>query len=290
MKTLVAKLAIFFVLGMSLMAQDNPANAVAAAGHPDGPPSEEAELTQCSTRNEVFQDGEEITYQIYYNWNFVWLSAGEVVFRVHDLGDQYHLSVVGKTYPSYEWFFKVEDKYDSYIDKQTLLPKVSIRDVHEGGYRLYDKVVFNRDQQIARSLRGKTSETAKWTEYPIEQCMHDVLSIIYFTRNLDFNAMEEGDRLPIKIFMDKETWPLEVEYKGKDRKKRVRGMGKFRTIQFSPEVIAGHIFNEGARMDVWVTDDKNRVPVLIESPVSVGSVKAVLKDYKGLKYEMTAAY
>ena len=289
MRTATARLFIFFSLGLLLMAQGVPPRTAEDAESLDAARTDR-DLTQCTMENEVFQDGEEITYQIYYNWNFVWLTAGEVVFRVHDLGDQYHLSVVGKTYPSYEWFFKVEDKYDTYIDKQTLLPRVSIRDVQEGGYRLYDKVVFNREANIARSLRGKTSDTAEWSEYPIEQCMHDILSIIYFTRNLNFDDMSKGERIPIKIFMDKETWPLEVEYKGKDPKKRVRGLGKFRTIQFSPEVIAGNIFEEGARMEVWVTDDKNRLPVLIESPVSVGSVKAMLKDYKGLKYEMTAEH
>ncbi len=288
MRPLLTKFVFFITVGGLLMSQGS------SPGETDPTTTHEVvdtmeHMVQCSMQNEVFQDGEEVTYIIYYNWNFVWLSAGEVTFRVQDLGDQYHLSVVGTTYKSYEWFFKVEDKYDSYIDKETLLPTVSIRDVQEGGYRLYDKVIFDQEEGLARSLRGKTRETAQWTEYDVDRCMHDVLSIIYFTRNVDFNRMEEGDRFPVKIFMDKETWPLKVTYHGKQRKTRVRGKGKFSTIQFSPEVIVGNIFNEGAKMNIWVTDDKNRIPVLIESPVSVGSIKAVLKDYKGLKYEMEAA-
>jgi len=47
---------------------------------------------------------------LYYNWNFVWLSAGEVIFEIKDEGDYYHIDVTGRTYASYEWFCKVRDK------------------------------------------------------------------------------------------------------------------------------------------------------------------------------------
>ena len=168
------------------------------------------------------------------------------------------------------------------------MPKVSIRDVQEGKYRLYDKVVFDQDRQIAASLRGESKEDTKLTEYGIDDCMHDILSIIYYTRNIDFNNLEAGSEIPIKIFMDKEVWPLHVLFKGKDEDKKIKGNGKYKTIQFSPEVISGQVFNVGAEMNVWVTDDQNKLPLLIESPVSVGSVKAVLKEYKGLRYDVTA--
>ncbi len=238
----------------------------------------------CTIENNAFQGGEEITYKLYYNWNFVWLSAGEVTFRVHDLGNQYHLSAHGRTYKSYEWFYKVRDYYDTYVDKKTLLPTVSIRDIHEGNYRLYDKVAFDRNRGVATAQRGKTKEEATPKEYSVESCVHDVISIIYYTRNIDFNHMKKGDQFPVKIHLDNETYPLKVKYLGLEEKKRVKGQGKFTTHVFSPQVIAGNVFKEDSQMKVWVTNDENKVPLMIESPVSVGSVKAVLKRYKGLKY------
>jgi len=246
--------------------------------------------SRCMIENHAFQPGEKVVYKIYYNWNFVWLAAGEVTFEVKDTGKQYHLSVVGKTYPSYEWFYKVEDKYNTFIDKETLLPSVSIRDIQEGNYTLYDKITFDKDRNVAKSLRGRSKEKAELKEYSVEGCMHDILSIIYFARNLDFNNMEEGAQIPVKIFMDEETWPLAVRYKGKDDKKRIRGMGKFRVIEFTPELISGQYFEEGDEMKVWVSDDKNRIPLMIESPVSVGSIKAVLKEYDGLRYDLEAKH
>jgi len=242
----------------------------------------------CFMENKTFQGGEEIVYKLYYNWNFVWLSAGEVTFKVNDMGGQYHIEVTGRTYKSYEWFFKVRDYYDTYIDKNSLLPKTSIRNVHEGKYRLYDEVTFDQENKKATSLRGKTKDVARMKEYNVEECMHDVLSIIYYSRNIDFENYSAGQKFPVKIFMDKEVWPLNVKYKGKQERKKIKGKGKFDTIKFSPQIISGRVFKENEEMMVYVTDDKNRIPLLIESPVSVGSVKAVLKSYKGLKYDMTA--
>ncbi|MFK8009641.1 MAG: DUF3108 domain-containing protein [Saprospiraceae bacterium] len=245
-------------------------------------------IEPCFMENKTFQGGEEITYKLYYNWGIMWLSAGEVTFKVNDMGSQYHVAVAGRTYKSYEWFFKVRDYYDTYIDKNSLLPKTSIRDVSEGKYKLYDEVTFDQKNKKASSLRGKTKEVATKKEYDMGECMHDMLSVIYYSRNIDFESYNEGEEFPVKIFMDKEVWPLNVKYKGKQSRKKVKGKGRFNTIKFSPQVVSGRVFKEGEEMMVYVSDDKNRIPLLIESPVSVGSVKAVLKNYKGLKYEMTA--
>lgn len=245
-------------------------------------------IEPCFMENKTFQGGEEITYKLYYNWGIMWLSAGEVTFKVNDMGSQYHVAVAGRTYKSYEWFFKVRDYYDTYIDKNSLLPKTAIRNVREGKYRLYDEITFDQENKKASSLRGKTKDVATKKNYNLGECMHDMLSVIYYSRNIDFESYKEGEEFPVKIFMDKEVWPLNVKYKGKQSRKKVKGKGKFNTIKFSPQVVSGRVFKEGEKMMVYVSDDKNRIPLLIESPVSVGSVKAVLKNYKGLKYDMTA--
>ena len=245
-------------------------------------------IEPCFMENKTFQGGEEITYKLYYNLGIMWLSAGEVTFKVNDMGSQYHVAVAGRTYKSYEWFFKVRDYYDTYIDKNSLLPKTAIRNVREGKYRLYDEITFDQENKKASSLRGKTKDVATKKNYNLGECMHDMLSVIYYSRNIDFESYKEGEEFPVKIFMDKEVWPLNVKYKGKQSRKKVKGKGRFNTIKFSPQVVSGRVFKEGEEMMVYVSDDKNRIPLLIESPVSVGSVKAVLKNYKGLKYNMTA--
>ena len=243
--------------------------------------------SSCQIDNNAFQVGEEITYKVYYNLNFIWIPAGEVVFKVDETGSQYHLSATGSTYSSYEWFFKVRDQYDTYVDKRTLLPSMSIRDVNEGKYTLYDKVTFNQSKGSAYGVRGRSKENIKErNNFEVDPCMHDILSIVYFSRNIDFDQMDVNDNIPIEIFMDKEEWPLKLTYMGTESNKKVKGGDRYNTYLFSPETIAGSVLNEGDRMKVWVSQDANRLPVLIESPVSVGSVMVVLKDYKGLRHEL----
>jgi hypothetical protein len=173
-------------------------------------------------------------------------------------------------------------------DKTTLLPKVAIRDVSEGNYKLYEKMIFDQENSKITSYRGNTPKDAVKKEFRINDCMHDLISIIYHARNLEYEKFAKGQEYPIKIFMDKEVWPLSVKYKGRYKQVTVKGGTKYKAFKFSPDVISGEVFKEGTQMDIWVSDDNNRIPVYIESPVSVGSVKIVLKDYKGLKYPLTA--
>jgi len=281
MKKFIGTRILFSFLLLSLMAFTSSTSSLENSNFQNT-------VEPCFMENKVFQDGEEITYKLYYNWNFVWLAAGEVTFKVNEMGEQFHLSAIGRTYSGYEWFFKVRDYYDTFIEKNSLLPKTSIRNVHEGKYRLYDKMTFDQQNKKIKSLRGKTQEEARPREYEVDDCMHDILSIIYYCRNIDFKSFELGQEVPVKIFMDKEVWPLNVKYKGKSANKKIKGNGKFDTIKFSPQIISGRVFKEGEEMSVYVSDDKNQIPVLIESPVSVGSVKAVLKKHKGLKYNLDA--
>lgn len=276
--TLFSLFSPLVLLGIIASAPHTPPEKPA----PPQPPTQDA----CLTTNNTFQNGEEITYKIYYNWNFVWLSAGEVTFKIWDEGTQYHYQAIGKTYSSYEWFFQVNDRYDSWVDKNTLLPNYSERNVEEGKYHIFEKISFNqgaRNASVWRADHRGAPETK--TEHPVNDCVHDVLSTLYFLRNVDFAAHQSGFKIPFRVFMDKEEFPLQMRYLGKDPRKKVHNMGRYKTLKFQPDVIAGNVFKEDAKMTVWVSDDQNRIPVLIESPVSVGSVKMTLKSYKGLKYD-----
>ena len=261
----------------------SPAPAAAPAFHP---PMALPDI--CATENTVFQAGEKIVYKLFYNWNFVWIAAGEVTFQVNDLAEQYHITVRGKTYPSYEWFYAVDDKYESYLDKQTLLPEIHIKDVKEGGYTRFDRTVFDQIDHKAVSSRGARRDDLKDKFMDLGGCMHDLISIVYYARNLEPATMKTGDEIPIKILMDQEIHPLSLKYLGKENNKKIREVGKYNTHVFSPQLIAGEVFKEGDEMKIYVSNDRNKLPVLIESPVSVGSVKAVLKSYEGLKFPMEA--
>ncbi len=273
---------MILILGLFLMAFTTPGVLQTPATDTIGP-------EPCATTNNTFQNGEKIVYKIYYNLNFVWIPAGEVTFKVFDEGTQYHYQAIGTTYSSYEWFYTVRDEYNSWVDKNTLLPNYSERNVSEGDYHIFEKISFNqRDRKMTVWRSKKRGEEETKTEHTVTDCVHDVLSSLYQLRNQDFSNQQEGYSVPFRIFMDKEEFPLKMTYAGKEAKKKVYGMGKYRTMKFQPDVIAGNVFKDEAKMSVWVSDDENRIPLMIETPVSVGSVKMVIKEYGGLKYDFKA--
>jgi Protein of unknown function (DUF3108) len=252
------------------------------------PPQYETPFLPINIDNSTFQSGEELVYKIYYNLNFIWVPAGEVTFKIDDTGGQYHLAATGRTYDSYEWFFKVRDNYDTYVDKATMLPNVSIREVNEGKYRLYDKVKYDQVAKKATYERGNNKYAIeKKGEVNLNECMHDVLSIVYYSRTLNYDNAQMGQEYPLKLMLDEEIYPLKYKFLGKEKKK-IRDQGTWSTIKFTPRVVSGNVFKEGTEMKIWASNDANKIPLMIESPVSVGSVKIVLKSWKGLKYDVTA--
>ena len=245
--------------------------------------SEPTVLDVCTPHDMVFQDGEEIVYKVYYNWNFIWLSAGQVVFKVDEMGDSVHLSATGNTFKSYEWFFKVRDKYECVVDKESFKPVRSSRKIEEGKYREYDDTQYDFENLKAVSEIGKSMDSREKTEVEIGACVHDILSCLYQVRNMDVRKLENDTKVPLSIYLDKKIYDLDMVYKGQEVR-RIKGMGKCKTLRIEPQLIVGEVFKDKKGMKVWASDDENRVPLMIESPVSVGSVKVVLQSYQGAKF------
>ena len=235
----------------------------------------------CTLTNKAFNPGEKITYKVVYNWNSLWLNAGEVSFTVHDgvYGSDkiYHVMGEGSSYKSYDWFYKVRDTYESYIDQETMLPVKFIRNVNEGGFTIYNNVTFNHEEGKATSTHG---------EFNIPRCTQDVLSAVYYARNIDFNKYKVNDTIPIDLFLDDSLFHIYIRYLGKE--KLQTKTGDYNCIKFRPLLINGTIFRGGEKMTVWVTDDDNKIPVLVESPIVVGFIRAELYKADGLRSPMKA--
>ena len=234
----------------------------------------------CGIRNTTFQAGEQLTFKVYYTLG-VYVTAGEATFKttLERMNNKpvYHIVGDGKTYSFYDNFFKVRDKYETYIDTATLQPLKFVRNVYEGGYKKYENVTFNQSANTAVTSDGVFS---------VPNCVQDVLSSIYYARNIDFSKYQVNDKIPFSIFLDNETYHLYIRYLGKENIKTK--YGKFKTIKFKPLLIKGTIFEGGEKMTVWVSDDGNRIPVRIESSISVGSIKVDMMNYQNLKYPLSS--
>lgn len=235
----------------------------------------------CGIRNYAFQSGEQISFTVFYNVIGLYVNAGTATFSVNAerLNNEpvYHLVGEGTSNSRYDWIFKVRDKYESYIDTNNLQPIKFIRNVNEGGYKINENVSFNRQANTATSEKG----TVK-----VPNCIQDVLSAIYYARNINFEKYKPEDKIPFTMFLDNEIFNLYIKYLGKETIKT--RFGKFRAIKFKPLLVKGTLFEGGEKMTVWVSDDANHVPLRIESPIVVGSVKVDMMGYKNLRYPFSS--
>ncbi len=235
----------------------------------------------CSAKNSAFQAGESIDFNIFYSVIGLYVNAGTANFSVglEKMGSKpvYHVIGNGTSNSRYDWIFKVRDTYESYIDTATLQPLKFLRNVEEGGYKINENVTFNKVVNTAISNKGVVK---------IPACIQDVLSAIYYARNIDYSKYQIDDKIPFSMFLDNEVYNLYIKYLGKEEVKT--RYGKFHAIKFSPLLVKGTIFSGGEKMTVWVSDDANHIPLRIESPISVGSVKVDMMGYHNLRYPLSS--
>ncbi|MDQ3073926.1 MAG: DUF3108 domain-containing protein [Bacteroidota bacterium] len=218
-----------------------------------------------------------------FNIDFNGISSGEAILQVMPdkislAGrEHYHIHVHGRSYKFFDNFYKVRDYYESFIDVNTFLPSVFIRDIQEGPYTKKEHYLFNQNT-------NKVLSDSKI--YDVPPGIHDVISAFYYLRCMDFSTVQEGTVVPVKSFFENEIFPLGVKFIG--RKTIKTDIGTIKCLLFQPLLIEGRVFKDQSGMELYVSDDKNQLPVLIQSDVYLGKVSAELKSYAGLKYPLAA--
>lgn len=239
----------------------------------------DAQTNFCGIKNYATKNGEEITYTIYYALAGAHVNAGTTTFsnRLEKFNGKtvFHVMGTGSSNAKYDWIYKVRDRYESYIDTLTMQPLKFFRDVNEGSTKKTETVSFNNTSHTA------TNETGT---YKVPACVQDVLSAFYYARNIDFDKYKKGDKIPFQMFLENQVYDLHIRYQGKEDVKTK--YGKFNAVKFKVLLIPGTIFKGGEEMTVWVSDDENHIPVRVESPIVVGSIKVYLSGYKDLRYPL----
>ena len=226
-------------------------------------------------KNSTFNAGETIKYKLKYGF----FTAAEAIIQVTETDIKfnnrptYHLNVQGNTSGSFDIFYKVRNRYDSYIDKKNYTPYLYTENIREDNYTRNDKVRFYQTEKKIIANKG-TFKT------PTEQTF-DLVSAYYFSRNLDLTNAKQGDKFTINYFLDDEVTPLTIEYVGKEVVKT--SLGKIRCLKFSPSIRAGRIFRKGSRLYLWISDDANRIPVKAQAEVIVGAITMEISSASGLK-------
>lgn len=235
----------------------------------------------CNIRNTSFKADEQIKMKVFYSTLGMYVGAGEATFTSslerYNGKPVYHLVGVGSTYSFFDGFFKVRDRYESYVDTTDLLPYKFVRNIDEGGYKKYNNVTFNHAANTAVSTNGV---------FKVTDCIQDVVSMVYYCRNINFDKYKVNDKIMFDMFLDDEVFHMYIRYMGKETIKT--RYGKFNAIKIKPLLIKGTIFEGGEKMNAWLSDDPNHVLLRAESPIAVGSIKVDMMEYKNLRYPLSS--
>ena len=235
-------------------------------------------------KNDAFIRGEKLTFRAYYD-SYVTgkVTAGIATIEVAPAVKQvdgrnvFHIIGEGFSKGAFNWFFKVADRFESMIDEEYLFSWSFLRRTHEGSYNYSDDIKFKQYSGTALSTRANKK---------IPPGTQDVLSAFYFARTIDMTDIAPGKNIPIAFYLDDSLYISQIQFAGRDVV--VTELGTFRCLRFKPMVATGKVFSQPYPMDLWITDDKNHLPILATSVVIVGSVKLELISYSGLANPVTS--
>ena len=219
----------------------------------------------------------------------IWVPAGKVRFTVKDSTynnkNCFFFDGKGKSLKNYDWFFRVRDRYSSFVEKEKFEPLRFTRNVNEGSFSLYYDYLFDYKNEKAKVFEDR-KDKSKYSIIDFPKCSYDVMTSVYYARTLDYSNLNINDSIPLSMMVDKEIYnSLHIKYLGRDTIQDQYGK-TYSCLIISPLLIEGTIFKEGDYMRVYITDDLNRIPIYIEGEILIGSIKAYIKTIKNLKYQL----
>lgn len=228
--------------------------------------------------NEAFGVGERLVFNV----NYGFITAGEAVMAVAAYDSIagrkcYRVEFTVNSLPSFSWIYKVEDRYLTFIDTETLAPWKFEQHIREGTYRRDFIAEFDQVNLVAKTTEG---------DYPIPEYVHDIMSAFYFARVMDFSQFKPGDGILLNNFYKDKSHELKVNFLG--RQQLEVEAGTFKTIVVEPLVKEGGLFKSEGRIVIWLSDDERKIPVRVNTKVIIGSIDTELKSYSGLVGPLTS--
>jgi hypothetical protein len=272
------KAILYFLVAIGIIAHAQSPVSDLSKSKDNNSPTEKRASTEGkemrTLKHNAFKPGEVLEWVVHYGF----IDAGIARIELRDEGKTiagrkvYHVIGTGETKGAFDWFYKVRDRYETYIDAEGVFPWLFVRRVDEGGYLINQDYKFFQYKNQVDNGAGKTFETPDYVQ--------DMISAVYFARTWDMKNAKPGDIFSVKSFVDNEIHDAKVRYIGTETIS-IRG-GKYNCLKFNPIVQQGRIFKKESDMIVYITNDDNKIPILVEAKILVGSVKMELIKHEGL--------
>ena len=243
---------------------------------------------------QLYHPGEQLFYRVSYKAKmFPNTEVGTVEVKTsEDTADgksYYKVEGAGRTLPTYRWFFNLEDVYTVWIDTASLRPVRFESDIREGDYTFQSYYTYLwPDSTIHTRWRSRKNPFSEKQMALTAESM-DPIALFFNLRSAQAENFRVGEPATLQMVLQDTIRHLHYRYLGRENKK-IRNMGRFRTLKFECQLgtTEGYSFTDGTIFTIWISDDDNKSPLCIESPVKIGSINAYISGYKGLKYPVSS--
>lgn len=220
----------------------------------------------------AFGLGEKLVYDVGYSF----ITAGEAVFSIPEIvtineRECYKVVFTVNSTPTFSLFYKVDDRYETYLDALGIFPWKFTQRIREGKYKYDFAAEFDQINNVAITKKGR---------YQIPAYVHDVVSAMFYFRTMDFSKSRPGQKVYLQNFHKDTTYQLAVKFLGYQQIKV--DAGKFNCILVEPLIMEGGLFKSEGRIIIWMTNDERKIPVKVSTKVVVGSIDAELREFSGV--------
>lgn len=245
---------------------------------------------QIQEQDVAFQSGEELSYNVKYSASFISTSVADVHMRVDDDINSFRITAVGKTRPFYSIFFEMEDTYRSWLDRTTLRPVKMDSKIREGGYKYQNSFTYNWNDSTVKTVGKNLKNGNSYSKtMGLTPCSFDALSLFYNLRCVDIKSMVPTVRYTLNLVLEDTVRTIKYRVIGREVR-TINKVGRFRTIKVACQIAtaSGDALKDGSEFYIWLSDDRNHIPIYMESPIRVGSIKVFLTSWANLKHQFSS--
>ena len=240
----------------------------------------------------AFKVGEKLEYDVYYNWGVIWVNAAKTIFTVEDATFKqmpaFRLEMATRTVKAFG-LLNFNDTTTTFVNKRTLYPYFARQASHEPDYFSIIKTTFFRNDSVRWGvhIEKERKKGISFDTITAEKAYFDILTTLYRLRNIDHSQLVENHKIPMPMLIGDEIYDLYVRIAGRETIKLKNGKS-YNCIKVKPLLAEGKLFSRGEGMTIWISDDQNRIPLMIESKLKIGSMKAMVNKIENNKHPITS--
>lgn len=241
--------------------------------------------TYRTVRNTSFHFGEKLEYRVHYGM----LNAAEASMEISDKTVYrnnrpcYKVDIWGRSVGLFDLITRINDNWGTYIDTAAIIPHGFYRILEEGRYRKFEYVDFDhqKGEAVTTILDKKTKEPREKIVSKVPANVQDMVSGYYYIRTLDFTKIKPGEVITIDAFFDEEQYDFKIRFVGRESLRTK--IGRFNTLVLQPLLPKNGLFTGEDAIKLWISDDRNKIPLKVKASMFVGAVEIDIKRIRGAR-------